>query len=161
MENQTKKLYRSKKDRIIAGVCGGLGKYFQIDIVLVRLIFVALAFFHGLGFILYIILLIVVPKESGEKEEINREEKAKEFFNEVGKKAQTIAEEFKEEKACCLGGKRRNIIGIIIIIIGLVILLDQFSPLGWLSWKIFLAVLLILIGIYFIFKKDKKKNGGQ
>lgn len=57
-----KKLYRSKKDRMIAGVCGGLAEYFNIDPVIVRLIALFLVLPGGApGFLPYLILWIVVP----------------------------------------------------------------------------------------------------
>jgi len=56
-----KKLYRSNKNRILFGVCGGLGKYFNIDPTIVRVIFVITI--GGLGFFAYIIMALVVPKE--------------------------------------------------------------------------------------------------
>lgn len=59
----SKKLYRSGKNRILFGVCGGLAEYFEIDPVIVRVIFVMLALFSGIGFIAYLILMIVVPLE--------------------------------------------------------------------------------------------------
>jgi phage shock protein C len=57
------KLYRSSSDRMIAGVCGGLGKYFSVDATMVRLVFLLLLIFGGAGFLLYLILWIVVPNE--------------------------------------------------------------------------------------------------
>ncbi len=59
-----KKLYRSQKDRMIGGVCGGLGEYFGIDPTIVRLLFVAFALAGGPGLIAYLVFLIVVPDES-------------------------------------------------------------------------------------------------
>jgi len=57
-----KRLYRSTTDRKIAGVCGGLAEYFNIDPTLVRVIFVILLLPGGLpGFVPYVILWIVVP----------------------------------------------------------------------------------------------------
>jgi phage shock protein C len=58
-----KRLYRSSKDRVLWGICGGLGKYFNIDPVIVRVIFVISIFFGGLGIIAYIVMAIVVPNE--------------------------------------------------------------------------------------------------
>ncbi|MDP7240971.1 MAG: PspC domain-containing protein, partial [Dehalococcoidia bacterium] len=55
-----RKLYRSTTNRKIWGVCGGLGDYFDIDPVLVRIIFVALAFPEGLGILLYVLAAIFV-----------------------------------------------------------------------------------------------------
>ena len=59
-----KKLYRSKKDRKIAGICGGLGEYFKIDPTLVRVIFAFLLLPGGLpGLVPYLILWLVFPEE--------------------------------------------------------------------------------------------------
>jgi phage shock protein PspC (stress-responsive transcriptional regulator) len=59
-----KKLYRSRTDRKIWGVCGGLAKYFDIDPTIVRVVAVASLFAGSLGFWIYIIMAIVVPNES-------------------------------------------------------------------------------------------------
>ena len=61
MEN--KKLYRSVSDRKIAGVCGGLAKYFNVDVTIVRLITVLLAVFGTGGIWAYIICALVIPEE--------------------------------------------------------------------------------------------------
>jgi phage shock protein C len=60
---ETRKLYRSDRDRMLGGVCSGLGEYFHIDPTLVRLAFVllTLAGLHGVW--IYIILLIIMPLE--------------------------------------------------------------------------------------------------
>ena len=58
-----KKLYRSRKDRKIAGVCGGIAEYFNIDSTLVRLLAVITIFFGGGGIIAYIIGWIIIPEE--------------------------------------------------------------------------------------------------
>ncbi|HNS07144.1 MAG TPA: PspC domain-containing protein [Anaerolineaceae bacterium] len=63
MDNNTKKLYRSRVDRKIGGVCGGLGEYFGIDPTLVRLLFVLGLLFVGGTLLAYLILLIVIPEE--------------------------------------------------------------------------------------------------
>lgn len=67
MAEQVKKLYRSRSDRIVGGVCAGLGNFFGIDPVLVRLGFVAavLLGWPGIGFLglAYLIMLVVVPEE--------------------------------------------------------------------------------------------------
>jgi phage shock protein PspC (stress-responsive transcriptional regulator) len=60
----TKKLYRSRTDRRLWGVCGGIAKYFDIDPTFVRIIAVASLFAGSLGFWIYIIMALVVPVES-------------------------------------------------------------------------------------------------
>lgn len=62
-----KRLTRSKSDRMVFGVCGGLGKYFGIDPTLVRLGFVLLALLDGIGVVIYIILAIITPQEDSVK----------------------------------------------------------------------------------------------
>jgi len=59
----TRVLYRSRTDRWIAGVCGGLGAYFNVDSNAIRLGFVLLAFWQGFGILAYLIMAIVVPEE--------------------------------------------------------------------------------------------------
>jgi phage shock protein C len=59
----TKRLYRIRDGRIVAGVCAGLAAYFGIDPTLVRLAFVLLTFFGGLGILLYLGAWMVVPDE--------------------------------------------------------------------------------------------------
>ncbi len=58
---QAKRLYRNRYDTVIAGVAGGLAKYFNIDPIIARIIFVILAFTGGGGVIIYIVLWIAVP----------------------------------------------------------------------------------------------------
>ena len=62
MSGEYKRLYRSRDDRMISGVCGGDAKYFEIDPTLVRLLFVIFAFAGGPGLVAYIVLAIVVPE---------------------------------------------------------------------------------------------------
>ena len=66
----TKKLFRSKTNSIIAGVCGRLGEYFGIDPIFVRLLFVFLLLGEGTGLLLYIVLWFVVPEQVVETEEL-------------------------------------------------------------------------------------------
>jgi sirohydrochlorin cobaltochelatase len=58
-----KKLYRSRTDRKIWGVAGGLAKYFDMDPALVRVLAVVSIFISGLGLIAYIVMRIAVPEE--------------------------------------------------------------------------------------------------
>ncbi|MEG1498929.1 MAG: PspC domain-containing protein [Bacteroidales bacterium] len=59
-----KRFYRSNNKRILAGVAAGLGKYFQIDPVLIRILFVILALAGGGGLLAYILLAICAPMEN-------------------------------------------------------------------------------------------------
>lgn len=65
------RLYRSRSQKMLAGVCGGLGEYFDVDPVLIRLLFVVTSFISGVGILAYIVLWIVVPFEGGDTSRID------------------------------------------------------------------------------------------
>jgi phage shock protein C len=62
-QGSTRRLYRSRTDRQIAGVCGGLARYFGVDPTVVRVAFIVLAVLGGSSVAIYLALWIVVPKE--------------------------------------------------------------------------------------------------
>ena len=59
----SRKLYRSRTDRKLAGVCGGLAQYFNVDATLIRVLFVALAVLGGSGLVIYLAMWAIVPNE--------------------------------------------------------------------------------------------------
>ena len=60
MSKKVRRLYRSKENKILGGVCGGIGEYFNVDPVFIRLICLIL-FFAGGGILAYIIAWIIIP----------------------------------------------------------------------------------------------------
>jgi phage shock protein PspC (stress-responsive transcriptional regulator) len=71
MSAQYKQLFRSRNDRMLAGVCGGLGEYFDIDPTIIRLIFVFGAVVTGSGlFWAYLVMMLVVPEEKPASEDV-------------------------------------------------------------------------------------------
>lgn len=67
-----KKLYRSQSDRKIAGVCGGIAEYFDLDSTIVRLITVALCLFVGAGLLFYIAAAFIIPDENSVEKVIKK-----------------------------------------------------------------------------------------
>lgn len=61
VKKQPKRLYRSRKDKILGGVCGGLAEYFNLDPVIVRLLWILLVLLAGTGVLVYVIAWIIVP----------------------------------------------------------------------------------------------------
>jgi phage shock protein PspC (stress-responsive transcriptional regulator) len=88
------RITKSKTDRVIDGVCGGLAEYFGIDSLLVRLAFVALMFINGLGVILYIVLVIIMPK--AEKQDLSPKETIQENVQEISERVKEAGEELGE-----------------------------------------------------------------
>lgn len=63
MTEEVKRLFRSRKDRVIGGVCGGIGEYLKVDPVLIRVVWAVLFFAGGMGLLAYIIAWIIMPEE--------------------------------------------------------------------------------------------------
>jgi phage shock protein C len=63
MEAAVKRLYRSRSERKIAGVCGGLGTYLGVDPVIFRILWIVLALAGGLGLVAYLVAWIIIPQE--------------------------------------------------------------------------------------------------
>ncbi len=66
----TKRLYRSRTERMIDGVCGGVAQYMGVDPTLVRLAFVAISLAYGSGLLIYLLAAIIIPLEPKEPFEI-------------------------------------------------------------------------------------------
>jgi phage shock protein C len=77
MTEEVHRLYRSRTNRMIGGVCGGLGEFFAIDPTLIRILFTILAILGGQGILLYLILVIIIPDQPqpAKETELAKEEK--------------------------------------------------------------------------------------
>lgn len=144
MDNNNKRLFRSRNNRVVAGVCSGLADYFNIDIALMRVLFVVATICGSFGFWMYIILWIVVPEENiigpGFNENID-----------ITPKDENAP---KEEKKSVNGAL---IAGLVLIFIGMVALIDNFTPIAWI-WKLW-PVLIILVGVVILI--NSLKNDGN
>ncbi len=158
-----KRLYRSRSDRMIWGVCGGLAKYFNIDPTIVRVIAVLLIFANGLGILGYVILAIVVPLESSQV--TTPKDTIKENIQEMKATATQLGHEIrstfaKEEGAPPemprAGHGGFSILGIILIIVGVIILIANFNPFWWLRWDRLWPLILVAAGVLVIFGVRRK-----
>ena len=57
-----KRLYRSGKDKVLGGVCGGLGDYFNIDPIFIRLLWILFILAYGTGILVYLIAWFIIPR---------------------------------------------------------------------------------------------------
>ncbi|MCK4577213.1 MAG: PspC domain-containing protein [Candidatus Marinimicrobia bacterium] len=69
------RLYRSRSDRKLLGVCGGLADYFQIDSTLIRVLWVAGSFLYGIGVLLYIVLVLALPDQPAVETTVSKKAK--------------------------------------------------------------------------------------
>lgn len=65
-----KKLYRSRNDQVIAGVCKGVSRYFDVDVTLIRLVWVLAVILGGTGVLAYFVAWIIIPEEPGTGEQV-------------------------------------------------------------------------------------------
>ena len=157
-----KRLYRSKDDRMIWGVCGGLAQYFDIDPTIVRVIALLSIFIGSLGIWAYIILAIVVPLEGSEttepKDTIKENvEEIKETAGGLGRELRsTLEDEGDEEEMAKTRQRRRNILGVILIILGIVFLLANFGLFWWFQWRILWPLVVVAIGVLIILATRKR-----
>lgn len=144
------KLNRPVKDRVIGGVCAGIGEFFQIDPTIVRLIFVLITIFGGGGILLYLILWLIIPSESFSSEltKENIEKSADEIKDTAKEFAKNIKTDVKNINS-------RRFFGIAILIVGAILLLESF---GFMDLKyvvkFFPAVIIIILGIAILKKSE-------
>lgn len=173
-----KRLYKSTKDSKIAGVCGGIAEYFNIDPLLIRLLFLFLVFWGLLGLVLYIIFAIIIPKQplEGETFENNEGFQVKKDIKEMGKEFGTKMEDLGKDigenmknfgreiedqvdgfsKNSKTGKLSLSIIGTIFIGLGATILISKFCP--YFRFEFYFPTILILCGIILILFSFKSKS---
>lgn len=157
-----KKLYRSRKDCIIAGVCGGIAEYFDVDPILVRIIAVLTIFLNGIGLIAYLIAWIIIPQNP----ELTAKERTKEkkgTTETMREKAENIAHQIGEEirRDSDKTEHRKNsrlVAGLILICLGILFLVNNFLP--WFSLSKLWPLILVILGLALLtggFKRRKRK----
>ncbi|MGD1996683.1 MAG: PspC domain-containing protein [Anaerolineae bacterium] len=149
------KLYRSRTDRMIAGICGGLGRYLSVDPTIIRLIFVLLALADGVGILIYFVMWLIVPPAS-RVEGATPEEVIRVGADEMAERARDMGDELRDVMRHP-HPQTGVIIGAILIGLGVVFLLQSLHIpfLGWLKAAILWPVLLILAGVALLLRYVK------
>jgi phage shock protein C len=129
-------LMRSRSDQMIAGVCGGLAQYLNLDPVFVRLGFVVLLFASGVGLPIYIVLWLIMPEENGETAVTSDTDHLKvDGPSENGRVSQPVT------------------IGAILLLLGFYFLFREIGWLAWLHGGIIWPLIIIGFGVYLLTKK--------
>jgi phage shock protein C len=134
MANQERRLYRNQTNKVIGGVCSGIGEYLNVDITVIRLIWILLTLLGGAGIIAYILAYFIIPAKP----------------NESGETTPAQIHDFTAVR----------IFGFLFVGAGVAILLDNLDILSFHRWwhmslEFVFPGLLILAGIYFLIKHDK------
>lgn len=132
-----RRLYRSRRECMVAGVCGGLAEYFDIDPTIVRVVYVLLTLFNGTGVALYILMWIIVPEEpakAGGDKSPKEEPEVKSVSKEVTAKNEQAS---------------RSFWGVILVLIGGVMLLQRLVPWNF-DGALLVPTVLIAIGLVIV-----------
>jgi phage shock protein PspC (stress-responsive transcriptional regulator) len=142
------KLYRSRRIKVFGGIAGGMSQYFNLDPIIIRVIFVVITIMHGVGLILYIILWIVIPEEPYEMA-YQAPADIKEGTSPGDQTAQdtTIADQKKTHSG-------RTVAGIILIGIGLIFFIDRMFP--SFDFRDVFPLIFVLLGGVLIWDSIKK-----
>lgn len=140
----TKRLYRSRTNRVIAGVAGGIGEYFDIDPLVVRLIFVLLAIGGGSGVLLYLVAWLIIPEEpetgASNKEKHAEKERSETLESSVKDMAETV-----EKSAKRMGESGNATAGLILLVLGVLFLLQTIT--GFNVWGALWPLILVALGV--------------
>lgn len=142
------RLMRSESDKMISGVSGGIATYLNVDSVFVRLAFLILAFASGVGVLLYVILMIIMPNEAN-------------FDQPSGKVVQDNVEQYGTEftsgiKRARQNPRGRNLAAGLLILLGVYLLLANLGWLSWLTGGVFWSLVLIAMGIYLLARRNSE-----
>jgi phage shock protein PspC (stress-responsive transcriptional regulator) len=159
MEQKT--LRRSATNQVIAGVCGGIGEYFNIDPTLVRVIFIILALASGSGLILYIILWIIIPgptttstnSQDVMKENLSEmEQKIEQFAGTVEAKLDGETSKDVQEAPKPTRGRQDSQfwLGAVLVIVGGWFLLSNLGFLRIVRVDLIWPIILVFFGVYFL-----------
>jgi phage shock protein C len=154
-----KRLHKSRKNKVIAGVCGGIAEYFDVDPVLIRIVAILFFFTGGAAFIAYIVGMIIIPSQP--LEEFNKATKSPiEMPPFPEQQANGASAAFVAEGSNNAG---KLILGVILIGFGVIFLLNQipfFSQSFWwfwnLGWRFFWPSVLIVIGLIILLLHARK-----
>lgn len=148
-----KRLYRSKNNKILAGVCGGLAEYFGVDPTIIRIAYLVISLiisplFLG-GVVIYIIAAIIIPQDEGSFPG-NNTHKANEDFSE---NAPNMGADDWNKQVNYDAGKNRIMLGAALVVIGALFLLKQL--ISWFNYKYIIPLIVVGVGIYIIYKGGK------
>lgn len=139
-----KKLYRSRENSMLGGVCAGLADYFDVDTSLIRLATVVLFFAAGTGILAYIIAWIIIPQEP------------------LDKKAATTDVSGGNQMEITEGSdKSKFVIGIVLIVLGFLFLMSTLNVWTWFSFFRLWPILLIVVGIVVILRGLERGDASE
>lgn len=153
-----RKLKRSKHDKVLAGVCGGIAEYFNLDPTIIRLGFVLMIFFGGVGPVAYIVGMFIMPEQESYKPSNGFNENK---WDEGDKMEYDSEKDFSQvmgdskETGCKDSQKSRTFVGVSLILLGVLFLTKQYINININPMKL-IPVLLVVVGFLIVFRNGRK-----
>jgi len=147
----SRRLYCSRTDRVLGGVCGGLGAHFDADPVIFRLTFILMTVMGGSGILIYIVLLIVIPREP-----VDAATPAQ-AASPVSADTLPVIEAPPEVTVPARGAGRGAVAGVILVAVGALFLASNLGLFWWWKWKILWPVVLVALGLWLLFRRNGKE----
>jgi phage shock protein C len=158
-EPSIRRLYKSRQERIISGVCGGIAEYFGIDVVIVRIACVLSVFLHGIGLLAYLLAVFVVPSAPEVQTELNASTK----------KNSQPPNNIPSEPSAHSTKNTTYYIGIFLVGLGVLLLLKDWTRdwidliqfrwnLDW-TWRLLWPLLLVVFGSLYLAGAIRNKPG--
>ena len=154
-----RKLYRSRTNSMIGGVCGGIAEHLEVDPTIVRLAFVLLGLYSGVGVAAYLILWIIVPYPEGEGSSTS--EIIREGAEEIRDRAQEVASSISSSNRQSQGPAAGVVVGISLVGLGIVFLARTLN-IHWLRWldvRTLLPIVLIIVGVLLLRGQHTNERG--
>ena len=142
----SRRLERSRTNRVIAGVCGGLGEYLDIDATFVRVAMVVLTLVGGAGILIYIVLLVLMPLP-GESPMFGPSTAATQ--SDATSTTPAVPDPESAER-------RRYAVGILLVGVGAIFFLGNLGVFRGLDWKYIWPLVIIALGVFLIAQRTRR-----
>lgn len=146
------RLERSRTDRVISGVCGGIAAYLDIDATFVRAVMVILAFPFGVGVLIYFVLLFLMPNPG----------EATPFVRPAGTEQTTVVDPSGPATPLApravdpmVMERRRNGLGLLLVAVGVVFMLGNVGAFRFVDWHYIWPLVLIALGVYLVAQRSR------
>jgi phage shock protein C len=149
------RLERSRANRVIGGVCGGIAEYLDIDATFVRAVMVILAFPFGVGVLIYFVLLFLMPNPG----------EAMPFVHPAGTDQTTAVDPASPANLGTPAAqrsvdpvtteRRRNGVGLLLVAVGIVFLLGNVGAFRFVDWRYIWPLVVIAVGVYLVAQRSR------
>lgn len=155
-----KQLVRSETNKMVAGICGGLADYFDIDATLFRILFVVTTFLGGAGVLVYVLLWIIIPTSSSQS--VDPKARVTEFKNEAERFVQSTADQIRkstQDSGSHTAARTQQLIAIALVVLGILIIVKNILP--HISFTFVWPGILVLLGVWLLWQAQPTSQTGE